>query len=151
MDALHIDMGSLLVLLHPFRVRLLPGAPGGPLPPRYRGPIRLPRRHFRPLLRGLPRLPLPPHGLRPQAHRSSVNPKLDRSLWSLSLSHIHIIMMTLLWSNYWLILFVIPVTWSLVSLLICWVVFLGMLSSRYICEGWSRQILRIYITIKINT
>lgn len=71
-DAFHTDMGGVLVVLHSSGVRLLPWPTGGPLPPRHRGPIRLPRRHRRPLLRRLPRLPLPSHGLRPQPHRSKV-------------------------------------------------------------------------------
>jgi hypothetical protein len=71
-DAFHSAMGGVLLLLHAPGVRILPGTPGEPLPPRHRRPVRLPHRHRRPLLRRLSRHPLLPHGLRPQAHRPSV-------------------------------------------------------------------------------
>lgn len=68
-DAFHSNMGSLLVLLHPLGVRLLQRSAGESLPARHRRPARLSHRHRRPLLRRLPRLPLPPTCLQSQPHR----------------------------------------------------------------------------------
>lgn len=68
MDAVHIAVGGVLVLLHADGVRFLPWASEEPIPSRRRWTGRLPRRHLRPIPPRLPGSPHVPHGTQPHGH-----------------------------------------------------------------------------------
>lgn len=71
-DAVHSDMGCLLLILHTAGVWILQRPPGESLPSRHSRPNCLPYRRSCALLCGLPRCSLLPHCLQSQPNCYSV-------------------------------------------------------------------------------